>query len=178
MSRFVRRRNATDATCHERVYHWQAECWDVPFAHLRDVMRIQQALGCQNMHTASGNWTRPSPPVACLFSRQVSHRAHLGSSVSSGTATCRESRQCPWTPHCPSPVHAEWDNIPTGCNLGSEKFWLLGRNSLRWAGTLLTSVWCLLAIICDKICCLADINACIPSILIVYHTVSIYGSMD
>ena len=74
-------------------------------------------------------------------------------------------------------------NIITGCNLGSEKFWLLGRNSLRWAGTyaafkLLTSVWCLLAIICDKICCIADINACIPSILIVYHTVSIYDSMD
>ena len=22
----------------------------------------------------------------------------------------------------------------TGCNLGSEKFWLLGRNSLRWEG--------------------------------------------
>ena len=102
MLRFVRRRNSTDATCHERVYHWQAECWDVPFAHLHDVTTIQQALDCQNMHTVSGNWTRPSPPVACLFSRQVSHRARLGSSGSSGTTTCRESRQCPWTPHCPS----------------------------------------------------------------------------
>ena len=50
MSTFVRRRNATDVTCHERVYHWQAECWDVPFAHLHDVTTIQQALGCQNMH--------------------------------------------------------------------------------------------------------------------------------
>ena len=71
----------------------------------------------------------------------------------------------------------------TGCNLGSEKFWLLGRNSLRWAGIyaafkLLTSVWCLLVIICDKICCIADINACIPSILIVYHTVLIYDSIN
>ena len=64
--------------------------------------------------------------------------------------------------------------IITGCNLRSEKFWLLGRNSLRWVGTyatfkLLTSVGCLLVIICDKSCCIADINACIPSILIVYH---------
>ena len=79
------------------------------------------------------------------------------------------------------------DTVPiiviTGCNLGSEKFWLYGRNSFRWAGTyvafkLLTSVWCLLAIICDKVCCIADINACIPNILIVYDTVSIYGYMD
>ena len=33
-SRFVRRH---DATSHERVYHWHAELWDVPFVHLRDV---------------------------------------------------------------------------------------------------------------------------------------------
>ena len=75
--------------------------------------------------------------------------------------------------------HSIQVSFVTGCYLGSDKFWLLGRNSLRWAGTyaafkLLTSVWCLLVIICDKICCVADINAYIPSILIVYHTVSIY----
>ena len=67
--------------------------------------------------------------------------------------------------------------------VGSEKCSLLGR--IRCVGRahnaafkLLTSVWCLLAIICDNVCCIADINACIPSILIVYHTVSIYDSMD
>ena len=69
--------------------------------------------------------------------------------------------------------------ITTACNL--EKFWLRGRNSLRLEGAqaackLSTSIQCLLTIICDIIYCIEYSNTWIPSILIVYHIISIYNT--
>ena len=80
--------------CHKSWGSVPLSCWMLgcairspPWRHDNPAGQYS-ALGCQNMHTVSGKWTRTSPPVACLFSRQVSHRARLASSGLSGTATC------------------------------------------------------------------------------------------